>query len=92
MYNMLVIKFPTQRNDEQVALVNYEVNKIFVQISESETNDEEDVLDIVFTIRRKTGGNRISVNVAVLPRIMCHSILKQVFRREEICFSNKGYW
>lgn len=46
-YNMLVIEFPTQRNDGQVDLLNSEVNKKIVQTSEA------NVKDIMFTIRRK---------------------------------------
>lgn len=46
-YNMSVIEFPTQRNDGQVDLLNSEVNKKIVQISEA------NVKDIMFTIRRK---------------------------------------
>ena len=35
----------------------------FVQISESETNVEAKVKDIVFTLRRKVGGKRFHLDV-----------------------------
>lgn len=63
MYDILVTEFPNQRKDEQVALVNSEVNRNIIQTSECETDDEEDVLDIMHTIGRKDGGKRILMNV-----------------------------
>ena len=46
-------EFPTRRKDEKVALVNFEVNKKLVQTSDFETDDEEDVMNIMHTVRRK---------------------------------------
>lgn len=40
---MLVTEFPTQRKDEQVALVNSGANRKLVHTSESEIDVEEDV-------------------------------------------------
>ncbi|CAI8613995.1 unnamed protein product [Vicia faba] len=54
--DILVTEFPTQRKDELVALINYEVNRKLVQTSDFETNDEENVMDIVHTIRIKFYG------------------------------------
>lgn len=63
MYDMLVIEFLTQRKDDKVALVNFEVNIKLVQTSDSWTDDDEDVLDIVSTIRINVSEKRVIVNV-----------------------------
>ncbi|CAI8619253.1 unnamed protein product [Vicia faba] len=62
MYGMLLIEFPIQRKDDQVSLFNSKVNRKLVQTN-SETSNEEDVLDIMHTVRIKVGGKRIYVYV-----------------------------
>lgn len=64
LYDMLVTEFLTQRKDNQVAPVNYKVNKNLVQTSDSRTDGEEDVLDIVHTVSRKVSMKKILVNVS----------------------------
>ena len=85
MCDMLVTKFPTQRKDEQTALVNFEVNRKLVLTNESETNVEAYVQDI---IRRRGGGKRIHVNVSFthIDNVSLHSEIsvqkwKYIFQR-----------
>lgn len=41
------------------------MNRNLIYTSNSETNDEEDVFEIMHNVRRKVGGNIIHVNVSL---------------------------
>lgn len=75
MFDMLVVEFQTQRKDGQLSLVNSEVKKMLVQISEYETGAKANVWDIMSTMKRKVDGKIILVYVysAHMDNVSFHS-------------------
>lgn len=64
---MMITEFPTRRKDELVALGVFEVSNKLIQISGLVTEAEVNVQDIMVTMRRNLGENRLHVDITSAP-------------------------
>ena len=87
MYDMLVTGFPTQRKDEQVALVKTKVDRNILKMSDYGINAEATVDNNVSTLRRKNGEKRLHVDVSFTHMDNTSSHSKTNVKKMEVCSS-----